>query len=790
MITEKISNGGVLSGTINASSNLTMGIGSSNNLVGGNINTFTKETDPTIPDYIKAISKEDIAGWDNNAVVNEEQNKTLVGLEELIDAITPKNTASGKIVHTTDALVGSSFFKNKISGKAKQKTTKGIQLFNNKDVLNMSSEVTIDENDWITMAYDNTDGTTTQYLNLFTNKSKLLKENTTYRVMVEIKNISQKNVVAGSYLTLIGREDQTQFSQSIHFPVYTTSKGIFKYDLTTKETFDETTTMMTRNFLAINAGDSISITFRLSILKDTTITTDNFIYEEFTNGTSPNPEYPQEIEVVQGYNLFNSFIATKQKNQLGELYIEDDGTFIVKNNPGSNNYFALEQTIGELCPDLKIGDRVYLHLETTSTVQNIHIGENWYNNNAKTITPAIWDKRVIIYGGYNQTDTIKIHITKEPNPTYLPYGCVGIGFAGEQLYNYKNVTAVSNGVTTDEEGWITVSYDNTNGSSWKSFNYFTHNLNIKESTYYNILCEIKSVSGDGKLELVSNLYTNPVQGQFPAITGIPFSSLTANSIINYTIKSYDDFSIRGDLGLRTYVSVSAGSKINITFRISVIKDTSLNINNFIYKPYKEKKVYLNLKENFIGKIKTNIEDYLITDRKRVWLIKNTAIKEYATEDIMKMSFVTYDNIDYARFKKPSDYIGAGVNKNYKLLCNKATFSDDISWLDFPDVRNIGKLKAAAEGGYFWIGFPKGTTAEEMKEKLTNLKILYPLKETQIIELGELSEVIKILESVNNIHLLTNIPTEIEVEYALDIKKYADDRYLELTNALVSTGANL
>ena len=54
-----------------------------------------------------------------------------------------------------------------------------------------------------------------------------------------------------------------------------------------------------RTYVGFDVGDNGSITFRLSIIEDTSVTTDTFVYEPFTNGASPNPDYPQEIEVIK-----------------------------------------------------------------------------------------------------------------------------------------------------------------------------------------------------------------------------------------------------------------------------------------------------------------------------------------------------------------------------------------------------------------------------------------------------------------------------------------------------------
>ena len=57
------------------------------------------------------------------------------------------------------------------------------------------------------------------------------------------------------------------------------------------------------------------------------------------------------------------------------------------------------------------------------------------------------------------------------------------------------------------------------------------------------------------------------------------------------------------------------------------------------------------------------------------------------------------------------------------------------------------------------------------------EIYYPLENTQIIELGNSEESFATFDGENNIRVLANLETEVEVEYALNIKKYIDSLYL-------------
>ena len=61
--------------------------------------------------------------------------------EEYLDIITPKNTASGELVHITDALPLPTF-ETKTSGNVKQETTTGKQMFNFEEMTSTSAGIT------------------------------------------------------------------------------------------------------------------------------------------------------------------------------------------------------------------------------------------------------------------------------------------------------------------------------------------------------------------------------------------------------------------------------------------------------------------------------------------------------------------------------------------------------------------------------------------------------------------------------------------------------------------------
>ena len=156
---------------------------------------------------------------------------------------------------------------------------------------------------------------------------------------------------------------------------------------------------------------------------------------------------------------------------------------------------------------------------------------------------------------------------------------------GKQLFNYEDTTMVTDGITVDEDGWITATFDNTNGTGYKYLNFYTNNLNLKNSTTYAIVSEIKSVSGTGFLIPVSKTNTTPqTGGQFNSEVSYNFATLTNNMIKIETPTTIDDFSTT-NYGLRTLLQFAKGQSGSITFRLSVLEDTSVTADTFVYEKF-------------------------------------------------------------------------------------------------------------------------------------------------------------------------------------------------------------
>lgn len=191
-----------------------------------------------------------------------------------------------------------------VKGNSSQNNKKGIQLFNvnDKRLSSWNSIFSIDDNDYIIA---NIPANTTEnniYYNFYTNKSNNLLENTDYLSITEIASIP-----TSCSINIISPSVDSQFKEYATFTKTSLKK------ITSKDNFDESTTMCRGYVIALPNCPGGTIKFRVSIIEDTSVTINNFKYESFTNKTvTPNPEYQENIIscdnptlYVNGKNLFN-----------------------------------------------------------------------------------------------------------------------------------------------------------------------------------------------------------------------------------------------------------------------------------------------------------------------------------------------------------------------------------------------------------------------------------------------------------------------------------------------------
>ncbi len=140
------------------------------------------------------------------------------------------------------------------------------QLFNIRDLVKGMGALNLDEEDFVTVTVDNSSGSSQKYYNVYTNPSKLIKPNTKYYLVLEVKEITGTgNIMVHSFNAT---DHKPQFSGSKNYGFANLVAGDIKIDeITSLEDFSDSNSML-RTFLSYNAGQSGSITFRISVLEE------------------------------------------------------------------------------------------------------------------------------------------------------------------------------------------------------------------------------------------------------------------------------------------------------------------------------------------------------------------------------------------------------------------------------------------------------------------------------------------------------------------------------------------
>lgn len=279
----------------------------------------------------KQIGLVDAAGAAQVAAVSQEGADQIANIQmeaesyirrEDANKLVFKGQAEGRSHHVDDS-ADWGFLGMQGYGESTQVQTTGAQLY---DFANKrsSTNATANEDGYITITIDNTGGTAEKFGTYYTYPYEGLEPSKTYRCICEIKAVSGKGEFQAVNETVnAGMPGQfaTKFAPTL-------AVGTYASNITARDSLTESMTM-TRTYAKAAAGNTLSVTFRLSIIEDTTVTPDNFTYEPYTGGApSPSTAYPQEIvSKCQARQLFDASAITDGS------YVSDTSGQVVSGGP-------------------------------------------------------------------------------------------------------------------------------------------------------------------------------------------------------------------------------------------------------------------------------------------------------------------------------------------------------------------------------------------------------------------------------------------------------------------------
>lgn len=166
----------------------------------------------------------------------------------------------------------------------------GKQLFDIRS--GSSTKYTVDSSDWITVELNNASGSSTAYTTVYTPPNTMFRTSHDYAVVCEVKSIT------GGYIMVAGSTSSSNKGQfTENFTVQTT--GTHVAILTTRNDFKDCTTML-RTVVGAAAGENVKAVFRISVLTDTSVTSDSFEYISYDRGQEYITFFPFRAEVTAG----------------------------------------------------------------------------------------------------------------------------------------------------------------------------------------------------------------------------------------------------------------------------------------------------------------------------------------------------------------------------------------------------------------------------------------------------------------------------------------------------------
>lgn len=264
---------------------------------------------------------------------------------------------------------------------------------------------------------------------------------------------------------------------------------------------------------------------------------------------------------------------------------------------------------------------------------------------------------------------------------------------------------------------------------------------------------------------------------------ITFSAIAnPNLNANYQIYNFVSANITEEQALLDYVKILVQRKNIAEDLVFAITDVMVTQENTEYTAYQNQAINMDLKGNKLCAISDTIKDKLLIDRNGNVALQKNVIK------------IDISNLNNNSWRLESNNTRLGVYSlnlnvkgnenqicNYFSNCNKYAVSQNSFAVapDFVRIRNDKKF----------------TTVEDFKNWLqkNNLYAYCEIKNTQLIDLGQIAELPKTFEGINNIWAETNLGnTKIEIEYVQDVKKLlekqAEQQNARLDNieALLST----
>lgn len=457
-------------------------------------------------------------------------------------------------------------------------------------------------------------------------------------------------------------------------------------------------------------------------------------YEPYTGGIpSQNPDYPQEITNVGGYdNLFD------KNNIISGSYVSDgNGAFLGNSTSKRTDYIEIQaNSYYYIYSDKPSGNWGAWYDKDKKFISGITLGgkkEIVVNSPANAKYMAF----TISYLG-NLTDYSKIKINE---------AAIKIKQSGYNIANLDRETYTLAGITVTNNGDGSFTFNGTSTSAADLILTKAGALNSNIYQFEDAKYLLKTFVISGSISNPNNKVARIIcmgRSNNTDNYGMLYNTLTQNIFSElFTMKTTDT------LGrIELYINSSGITFNNYTIKILLAKTDNINLP---YEPYHEPIITpINLQGNILSKV-GDVKDILKVNRNgEVEIKKNTWEETINTSAFISLSSHNTKGLVLTTSKKKAT---GGGNDNY-LVTNaqrNQTFNDGTVYQN--------------PANFVFVGSPTDTL-ETIKAKFNGGKILYQLATPQIITLPSISP-IELWQGTNIFKLITNLDTDFEVEYVVD-----------------------
>lgn len=465
-------------------------------------------------------------------------------------------------------------------------------------------------------------------------------------------------------------------------------------------------------------------------------------WEKSTGGkASPNPDYPQPIEMVKGKNELQN--TAQSKTDAGLTYTVNDDKSVTVNGTATGlsivKVGSFKNTDRDLilsgCPSGGNTNTYKLsYYHETTQVNDFGNGVTLPQND------LTYEVRIVIYGGTtinNLTFYPMIRKASIKDSSYAPYNCIRLDVLRKNLLQNtgKDIERIGLTYTMQSDGSVKVVGTTTEAD----YQVLIGQVDLPKGSYIlsgapNNICRLRIAKGDNSTLLGHDL-------------GSGFS---------FTLEEQSTVFV----SVRTQSTV--GTNINAVYypmiRLASITDAT-------YEPYQSQTVFIpNLELNGFGGVRD-------------------------TDKMKKFAVVVFDGSE-AWYKHDEQYphlfktsITPYANGNASVLCSHFLYDSG----DLLGGNDGCRFRLASSTDVFYISSSKHTDVAEFKSWLASnpVTLVYELAEAEETALPQADiDAIKALHSYKpNTIVMNDADAEMDVRYVADAKTYIDKKFEALASAI-------